>query len=277
MKKFAILYNPRIQQSLSLGKELVEKLRGQGLEPWLTSARDEEEIARRAPQLEILVTLGGDGTVLRAARMAAAPGLPILPVNMGHLGFLAEVGPDGLEAALGRIGKGQFWTEERIMLELSLWRGGKQTFSSLALNDVVVARGSVARAVHLPTSINGQPLTTYIADGIIVATPTGSTAYSLAVGGPILDPRMKALLITPVAPHLSPTRTLVLPEDAKITVGVETDNGASLTVDGQVEVELQNGDQVQVAKSEHTCRLIRLQPQEDFYRTLQERLKFRAL
>ncbi|MBI2846164.1 MAG: NAD(+)/NADH kinase [Chloroflexi bacterium] len=277
MKKIAILYNPRIPESQDLGRELEKNLRDQGTEPWLTSARDEEEVARRAPQLEMLVTLGGDGTVLRAARLAAASGIPILPVNLGHLGFLAEVGPEEVQSSLKRIGQGQFWSEERIMLGLSLWRDGKETFSSLALNDVVVGRGSVARAVHLPTSINGQPLTIYIADGIIVATPTGSTAYSLAVGGPILDPRLRALLVTPIAPHLSPTRTLVLPEDTKITVGVETDNGASLTVDGQVEVELQNGDQVQVAKSEHFCRLIRLQPQEDFYRTLQERLKFRAL
>lgn len=277
MKSVGIIYNPRILESQPLAEDLKQTIAKRGKNTWLAASREEEEISRHLPGCEMVVTLGGDGTVLRAARIVSQHGLSILAVNLGHLGFLAEVGPEEIQSAMERIEKEEFWVEERMMLEFSLKRNGKEVLSSLALNDVVVGRGSVARAVHLRTAVNGHPLATYIADGIIVATPTGSTAYSLAVGGPVIDPRLKNLLLTPIAPHLSPIGSLILPEDTQLTIEVETDHAASLTIDGQVDVELKSGDQVVVKKSEHLCRLLRVQPPDYFYRTLQERLKFRAL
>lgn len=273
MKRIAFLFHPQIAAARPLAEGLREELGSQGLDIWLVSAWEEEKIARRIPELDLLITLGGDGTVLRAARLAAAYGTPILAVNMGNLGFLAEAQPGEAREKLTAILEGNYWVEERNMLQATLLRGDAQIGTYEALNDVVIARGVMARALRLTTSVDGTKVTTYIADGVIVATATGSTAYSLAAGGPILDPRLRELLITPIAPHLSPTHSLVLPADAEIEVTIESDQPATLTIDGQIHQELLNGDTVVARASEHLCRLLRTQPQDYFYKTLQKRLK----
>lgn len=273
MKRIALLFHPRIPESRPLAEGVAEEMRSKGLDPWLVSAWEEEKIARRMAELDLLVTLGGDGTVLRAARLAAAHGTPILAVNIGHLGFLAEAEPEELIEKLTAVLQGDYWVEERNMLRATLLRGGTQIEAYEALNDVVVARGVMARALHLTTSVDGEEVITYIADGVIVATATGSTAYSLAAGGPILDPRLRDLLLTPIAPHLSATHSLVLPAHSEIKVTIESDQPATLTIDGQIHQELLNGDTVVVRASEHLCRLLRTQPQDYFYKTLQKRLK----
>ncbi|MBI3286491.1 MAG: NAD(+)/NADH kinase [Chloroflexi bacterium] len=272
LTRIGVLYHPRIPASQTIAQEASQHLHSLGLDPWLLSSRDEEGILPRLADLDLLVALGGDGTVLRAARLAAAQGVPILGVNMGHLGFLAEVEPEGILTALDRVLRGEHWIEERIMLEARWERAGTERGRHLALNDIVVGRGAVARAVHLRAFIDDQLVANYIADGIIVATPTGSTAYSLAAGGPVLDPRLDNLLITPISPHLVPTRALVVPGDARIALEVETDHQASLTLDGQIDIELADGDRVTAARSPHLCRLLRLQPPDYFYRTLHGRL-----
>jgi len=273
VKRIAFLFHPRIPESRPLAEGLAEELRSKGLDPWLVSAWEEEKIAPRIADLDLLVTLGGDGTVLRAARLAAAHGTPILAVNMGHLGFLAEAEPEEVTEKLTAILEGDYWVEERNMLQATLLRGGTQIEAYEALNDVVVARGVMARALHLTTSVDSEEVITYIADGVIVATATGSTAYSLAAGGPILDPRLRELLVTPIAPHLSATRSLVLPAHSEIEVTIESDQPATLTIDGQIHQELLDGDTVVVRASEHLCRLLRTQPRDYFYKTLQKRLK----
>lgn len=273
MKRIALLFHPRIPESRPLAEGIKEELRPKELDLWLVSAWEEEKIAARIARLDLLVTLGGDGTVLRAARLAATHGTPILAVNMGHLGFLAEAEREDVMEKLSAILEGNYWVEERNMLQATLLRGGTQVEAYEALNDVVVARGVVARALHLTTSIDGQEVTTYIADGVIVATATGSTAYSLAAGGPILDPRLRELLLTPIAPHLSFSRSLVLPSHSEIRVTIESDQPATLTIDGQVHREIMNGDTVVVRASEHLCRLLRTQPRDYFYKTLEKRLR----
>ncbi len=273
MKRIAFLFHPRIPDSYTLAQELSEELRPQGVKPWLVSAWDEGEIALHIGELDLLVTLGGDGTVLRAARLAASQGTPILAVNMGHLGFLAEAEPQEVGEKISQALRGEYWIDERNMLHATLLRNDAQIVTYEALNDVVVARGTMARALHLKTSVDGEEVDTYIADGVIVATATGSTAYSLAVGGPILDPRLRDILVTAIAPHLATTRCLVLPSHSQVKVTIESDQPATLTVDGQIHQEMWDGDSVTVSASQHLCRLLRTQPPNHFYRNLKKRLR----
>jgi len=245
-----------------------------GLAAWIGSTWDEEGVSGEIADLDLLVTLGGDGSILRAARMAARWGVPVLGVKMGRLGFLTELEPGQWPAALPRLLAGDYWLEERMMLYAEYHRGEECRGQYEALNDVVVSRGSLARIVRLETHIDGSFLTTYAADGLIVATATGSTAYAFAAGGPVLPPQLKNILLIPIAPHLSMDRAIVLAQGAVVKVLVHTDHQAILTVDGQFEYELRDGDWVTVQASPHLGRFVRFQDQAYFYRTLMERLRW---
>jgi NAD+ kinase len=251
---------------------MLEFLEGLGVSAWIGSAWDEAAVAGQAADLDMLVTLGGDGSMLRAARMASQRGIPILGVNLGRLGFLAEVQPAEWPERLRQVLAGDYWVEERMMLHAECWRGQDMLGSYEALNDVVVSRGSLARLVRLPTYIDGGYLTTYIADGLIASTATGSTAYALAAGGPIVPPELKNMLLIPLAPHLSLERAIVLSQGSRVRIKVHTDHSAILTVDGQSEVELADKDWVQVVASPRVGRFIRLQDRAYFYCTLMDRL-----
>jgi NAD+ kinase len=244
-----------------------------GLNTWLGSTWDVDAVSREVANLDLLVTLGGDGSILRAARMACEEGVPVLGVNLGRLGFLTELRPDGWTSVLPRLTSGNYWLEDRMMLYAKHHRG-TESRGYEALNDVVISRGSLARIVRLETHIDGSSLTTYAADGLIVATPTGSTAYAFAVGGPVLPPQLKNILLIPIAPHLSMDRAIVLSQGAMVRIVVHTDHQAILTVDGQFEYELQDGDEVTVQASHHTSRFVRLQDKNYFYRTFMERLRW---
>jgi NAD+ kinase len=244
-----------------------------GLAAWIGSTWDEDAVRAEVLGLDLLVTLGGDGSILRAARMGCEQGVPVLGVNMGRLGFLAELEPDAWTAALPRLLTGDYWIEERMMLYAEYHRGA-DCRGYEALNDVVVSRGSLARIVRLETHIDGSYLATYAADGLIVSTPTGSTAYAFAAGGPILPPQLRNILLIPIAPHLSMDRAIVLSQGAVVKVLVHTDHQAILTVDGQFEYELRDGDWVKVQASPHLSRFVRLQDKTYFYRTLMERLRW---
>jgi NAD+ kinase len=154
---------------------------------------------------------------------------------MGRLGFLSEMGPEDWSAKLPKVLDGEYWIEERMMLKTETWRGDERIGEHIALNDVVISRGGLARVIRLHTEIDGDKLTTYVADGLIVATPTGSTAYALAAGGPILPPELHNILVLPIAPHLTLDRAIVLAEGSRVSVDVKTDHQAILTVDGQFE------------------------------------------
>jgi NAD+ kinase len=267
-----LLYHPMIAESQDLASEMLEYLEGQGISAWIGSGWDESAVAGQAAHLDLLITLGGDGSMLRAARMASQRGIPILGVNLGRLGFLAEVQPEEWRERLQRVLAGDYWVEERMMVHAECWRKDETLGSYEALNDVVISRGSLARVVRLSTYVDGGYLTTYVADGLIVSTATGSTAYALAAGGPIVPPELKNMLLVPLAPHLSLERAIVLSKGSMVRIVAHTDHTAILTVDGQSEVELADGDRVQVVASPRVARFVRLQDRAYFYRTLMKRL-----
>jgi len=211
VQNIGLLYHPKISESLQLAQCLEDLLKSKGLTVWVGSAWKDEEARKHIPDLDLIVTLGGDGTILRAARMAAFQGTPILSVNMGRFGFLAETQPAEAADKLPAILSGEYWLEERIMLHAELHRQGEQQASYEALNDVVVGHGLISRVVRLTVHVDSEHVANYVADGVIVATPTGSTAYSLAAGGPILHPQLRDMLLTPIAPHRALERSLVLP------------------------------------------------------------------
>lgn len=276
-----ILHHPRKPESLALAEEMAGFIDQQGAAAWQASAWDEAAIAQRlqaAPRLDVLITLGGDGTILRAARVGAQHAAPILGVKMGRLGFLAEVDPDNWREPVLQILAGDYWLERRMMLDASLRRGGEPANAAgehfQALNEVVVSRGRLARIVRVATWIDGDFLTNYAADGVIVATPTGSTGYSLAAGGPILPPELRNIVVVPIAAHLSLDRAVVLAEGSTVRLEVASDHQVILSVDGQFDVELRTGDQVEVCASTSSARFVRVRAPAYFYRTLMQRLKW---
>jgi len=270
--RIGILFHPKLPASLPLGEEIQDFLRERGFAPWLGSAWDEDEVRSEVGRLDLLITLGGDGTVLRAARMASQSGVPILALKVGRLGFLSEFEPAVWRERLPAILDGGFWVEERMMLHAEVQRGGDLLDSFEALNEVVASRGALARMIRLATHIDGGYMTTYAADGVIVATPTGSTAYALAVGGPILPPEVKNILVIPIAPHLSLDRAIVLSQGSSVRIEVSTDHRAMLTVDGQYEVGILDGDNVLVKASPNVARFVRTRERTYFYRSLMKRL-----
>jgi NAD+ kinase len=271
MKLIGILYNPRPQRALPLAGVIALwlKQREIGAEICTTYQAADKSFVKEA---DLLVTLGGDGSLLRVARAAAPYGTPILGINLGRVGFLTEVEPDGWKDILGRALAGDYWVEERMMLRVAASRGDEALVQAEALNDVVVGRGERARVVHLRAEVDGGYLASYAADGLVVATPTGSTAYALAAGGPVLPPELRNIVLVPVAPHLSMERPVVLSEGAAVRIVVAGGRPAVLTVDGEVKAELVDGDEVTVGASQHTARFARVQEQTYFYKTLLERL-----
>jgi NAD+ kinase len=271
-----ILLQPKIEQAEPLAREISQAFVAAGYpEPWQCSAWDEEAMRARIPGSDLLLTLGGDGTILRVVRQAAPFGVPILGMKLGRLGFLAEIQPDSWRYSLAQLLEERYWIEERMLLRARIERNGQPLPETRdALNEVVIGRGSLARLVRVAAYLDGGYLTTYVADGVIVSTATGSTAYALAVGGPILPPELKNILLLPIAPHLSMDRALVLGQGATVRLQVFTDHRAMVTVDGQIEVELHDGDVVIVTASPLTSRFVRLRERNYFYRALMDKLKW---
>lgn len=283
IRHVGILHHPRKPESEELARAMAALLDQQGCETWLSSAWDEPGISDHLAAvsgLDLLITLGGDGTILRAARLGASYAIPILGVKLGRLGFLAEVQPEDWREPLERLLAGDYWLERRMMLDADVQRDGLVVDAHgcelryQALNEVVVSRGSLARLVQVATSIDGDYLTTYAADGVIVSTSTGSTGYALAAGGPILPPELRNILLIPIAAHLSLDRAVVLSEGAAVSLQVYSDHQVILTVDGQFEVEVKDGDRVEVTASKDSAYFVRLRSPAYFYRTLMQRLKW---
>src|SRR3984885_5171516 len=267
MTTVAIVCKPNREELKRLLPDLVEWLRKHDYEPILdreggayTSAApavDRDQLASESPTL--VIVLGGDGTLLAAARIFAPVGTPILSVNLGFLGFLTEVRLADLYATLENWCSGCHSLDERAMLHAVLWRKGTEHSSFEALNEIVVSKGDIARMGEFAVELDGRSVARFRADGVIVSTPTGSTAYTLAANGPILTPDVDAMVVTPICPHLLTLRPIVVRGDASLTVRVEgIPNLALLTVDGQVAVELQLGDELRCHKSTHTVNLVRL-------------------
>jgi NAD+ kinase len=223
---------------------------------------------------DLLIVLGGDGTLLAAARLLGERNVPILPVNLGGLGFLTSVTLDDLYPVLEQAIRGEARYSERVMLETRVLRQGKPFHCARALNDAVLNKAALARIIDLELRVNGEFVNTFKADGLIVATPTGSTAYSLSAGGPIIYPIVSAFVITPICPHTLTNRPLVIPDSAKIEIGFAAGEAPIyLTVDGQVGVELQANDVVALNAAAKRLRLVR--PQEkSYFSVLRDKLKW---
>ncbi len=275
-----ILYHPMKPGSKSLAQEIELFLRVEGVEEvWQESAWESEAVLSHVSTADLLITLGGDGTLLRAARIGAADGAPMLGVKMGKLGFLAEIMPDDWQEPLKQTLDGDYWTEERLMLRSRVERLGDdgERFTLCehdGLNDIVLSRGDLARVVRISAHLDGEYLTTYTCDGVITSTATGSTGYALAVGGPILPPELRNMLVIPISPHLSMDRAIVLSRGSEVRLQAYADYHPMLTVDGQVVVELHSGDQVVITGSPHVARFIRLKDRNYFYQSLMEKLRW---
>lgn len=222
----------------------------------------------REGQYDVLVALGGDGTMLRAGHLCGPSNVPILGINLGRFGFLMEIRQKQWEKFLPLLLAGEFWLENRMMLCAEHWRNDVKLGNWDVLNEAVVSRGEIIRPVILTAHVDHRFLTTYVADGLIAATPTGSTAYALAAGGPILPPELRNILLVPVAPHLSIDRAIVLAEGSSVTISVQTDHEAVLSIDGQSPVRVINDDRVEVCAGAHTVQFIRFQDPGYFYRNL---------
>ncbi len=230
--------------------------------------------ARLTEQADLMVVLGGDGTLLAVARTAGPREVPVLGVNLGALGFLAEIPLDELYPVLGAVLDGEVRPTRRLMLLCGVERGGRRVAEYVALNDAVINKGAMSRIIDLETSINGEYVTTYRADGLIVSTPTGSTAYCLSAGGPILYPTLGALVLTPICPHTLTNRPLVVPDD--VTIEIEQGSASeevSLTLDGQIGFQLQHRDAVVVRRAPRMLPLI-TSPKRNYFEVLRTKLKW---
>jgi NAD+ kinase len=224
--------------------------------------------------VDLIIVLGGDGTLLSAARLIGDNDVPILGVNLGSLGFLTEITLDEMYISLEQILQNKFTTTRRLLLTAHVCREEERLTEYSALNDVVITKSALARVIDLQACINGQYVTTYKADGLIVATPTGSTAYNLAAGGPIIHPDMHALIMTPICPHTLTNRPTVIPGTSEISITLKAENeDVFLTLDGQVGFALRYQDVVWIKKADHMIQLIR-PPERNYFEILRTKLKW---
>jgi NAD+ kinase len=261
IKRVMIVCKRQQPQALPTVRQIVRLIEKRGLEvlldPETSRSLKRQQRAVRAPA-DLYVVLGGDGTLLSVARSIAAHPRPILGVNLGGLGFLAEIGPEEAKEVLDEVLAGRFALEERMALEVTLVRGKRTVVRQRVLNDVVINKSAVARIIGMDLLLDGQFVTVYRADGLIVSTPTGSTAYSLSAGGPVIQPDMEAVLIAPICPHTLTMRPLVVPDLTRVEIALRTGGSeVYLTLDGQVGYPLRAHDRVRVKRSREPVLMVR--------------------
>ncbi len=269
IQRIAVVYHPKLSGADEEARQICTYLHEQGLSVVSNSLADEslhEQV--KTGGFDLLIALGGDGTMLRAGHLCGPSNVPILGVNQGRFGFLMEIRQNQWRQVIPRLLSGDYWLERRMMLCAEHLHAGVTQGKWEVLNEAVVGRGQFVRPVHLVTEVDGRVLTTYVADALIASTPTGSTAYALAAGGPILPPELRTILLVPVAPHLSIDRAIVLAEGSSVSITVHTDHAAVLCIDGQTPINLVDGDRVSVHASDHTVQFIRFQDPGYFYRNL---------
>lgn len=285
MQSVALVFQPRLVEARRLAEECRQIVESHGYVARLLSAWELNRVVDRS-DLRLAVTFGGDGTIIRAARWLAGSGVPILGVAMGRLGFLTELPPQQVREKLPSALAGNYWIDERLMLSASVeadhGAGGPapQGLAAagdtlVALNDVVVARGASPRVVQIDVAVDGVQLVRYVADGLVVATPTGSTAYALSAGGPVMAPGVEGLAIVPVAAHLAVLRSLVVPLSARIEMRASADQPPILVLDGQVQIQLRDRQLVTVELANERTLFARMSSPGRFYETLVESLKKR--
>lgn len=283
MKTIGLAPNPDKPEAIKLAGEAAEWLQSRGAQPLLSReaaaalgkpdlGADEDRLARS----DLLVILAGDGSILRWSRLAGPHGTPMLGVNYGHYGFISEIEPQEVMHSLQSVLAGNYTVSDRVMLRAVVIRDDEPVSTYYSLNDVVVSKGPLARMIALHTFVGGKFIVTYAADGIIISSPTGSTAYSLSAGGPVVHPDVNVIIITPICPHTLNVRSLVVPDDEKIQIAGQCREGEPemmLTLDGQHGEHLGVADVVEVTKAEFTAKLVQFQPQS-FYEKLQTRLRW---
>lgn len=281
MKNIGIVAKPHISEAKAILEQLLAYLSKQNKTVIMDKdtgallGRPATHQKSEIPSLvDIMIVLGGDGTLLSVARLVEGKDVPILAVNLGGLGFLTEVTLEELFTTLEKIFKKDFVTDDRLMLKAHIHRQGERVAQSVVLNDVVVSKGAIARMIKLQIHIDGQFVTSLRGDGLIVASPTGSTAYSLSAGGPIINPAVDAMILTPISPHTLTNRPIVIPNNSHVEVTLKTrEEGTNVTFDGQVGFSLRQNDVVEVWTTESRIKLIR-SPNRNYYEVLRQKLKW---
>lgn len=281
MKKIAIFAKVHDPRCLGIAAELVDWLVAKGLSP-LVENHLSRHLGSKYPaersdipdQADLVVVLGGDGTLISVARLVGDRQVPILGVNLGSLGFLTEITLTEMYPALERCLNGDFEVSARMMLRVSLLRDGVEIEGHQVLNDVVINKGALARIIDMETEVDGRYLTTFKADGLIISTPTGSTGYCLSANGPIIHPQLDCLVITPICPHTLTNRPIVVASDALISITLQSVNeDVFLTLDGQVGVTLKYGDVIRMERAEHRTKLVQSRS-KDYFEVLRTKLKW---
>jgi NAD+ kinase len=278
VKTIALVARPKKEEAAQVAKEILAAFpkREFLLQDHLAAQLDLPGIsdAELASKADLLVVLGGDGTLIHGARILAGRAVPILGINLGHLGFLTEFKVSEAVDALGRVFAGNVRIESRMKLECRLFRDGQQIMIDEVLNDVVINKSGVAKISSHETWLDGTLITTYLADGVILATPTGSTAYSLSAGGPIVHPSIDAVIVTPICPHSLTQRPIVVPGDQLVKMVFTGESSeVYLTIDGQVGQPLKTGDYIEVQKSVNRVLLVR-NPEIDYFGILRQKLRW---
>jgi NAD+ kinase len=266
-KRLGFAYNPTNDAAVELRERAAGWCRIRGVDHWAAPSGELASLLEQLPTTDILVVLGGDGTFLRAARAVAEVDVPILGVNLGKVGFLSKVEANELEGILAQLVAGEYKIHERMTLQARILPGGRTggEFDHYALNDVVVARGSLARVCRLDVTIDRSHLATFVADGLIVASPTGSTGYSFSAGGPIVDPVARNLVVTPIAGYLSAIRSVVVGPDQVVRCRVVDAHEALVSVDGREDLPIAVGDVVEVRAAERPIRLVEPRGSQPFW------------
>jgi len=281
--KIGIVGNPRKLSALRLARDLSNWLGKKGIRVFvshdcakmLSNKKLVVEKEALLSNIDILIALGGDGTLLSTARLVSSSGIPIFGVNLGGLGFLTEINYSRIYEVLEQVLSNKFSIENRMLINGYVLRKNEGRVSPFsALNDAVITTESIARVLKLETSIDKQYVTTYVADGLIISTPTGSTAYSLSAGGPIVHPALKAIIITPICPHTLTNRPIIVSEKSTISVEpIFETNKIALTIDGQIKFNLLHSDKLVIKKAPYTLKLIS-SPENDFFTILRKKLKW---
>lgn len=271
-----VLAHPTRPRTAPLAERIAQSLIARGIDAWSYTTWESDDVEADIRRADLVIAIGGDGAMLKAARVGAPYGVPVLGVNMGRLGFLTEITePDEWEMTLGRVLRGEYWIETRMMVTVSIMQGGVTHQQADALNDVVISGSGVGKMVQLALYIDGNWTTTYHADALIISTPTGSTAYALAVGGPILPPDLRNILILPSAPHLSMERPIVLSQGSQVEVRIipSTRSDVVTLVDGIDLGMIPPDASLTIQASQHEARFVRLRERNYFYRSLLDRLE----
>jgi len=277
IKRIGFAYNPTFEAAIELSARAAGWCRLRGIDEWQAPSGDTEALVRQLPSTDALVVLGGDGTFLRAARAVSEVDVPLIGINLGKIGFLSKAEAGDLEDVLGRIVEGDYRIDERLAIEGRILSGGRAGEAAaaarhFALNDIVIARGSLARVCRLDVEIDDSHLATFIADGLIVSSPTGSTGYSFSAGGPILDPVSRNMVVTPIAAYLSAIRSVVVSPRQTVRCTVIDAHEALVSIDGREDLPIDVGDVIEVRAVDRPIRLIEPTGAEPFWDLLRRKV-----